>query len=164
MRCRVHCSLPYTLPCTLHPNLLSPYFQFTLEYMCAHNSICAYILYKQAELFFPTLVMQAHNSETCSWEKGEAALGWWDKPLPSTNEQVRKTAPAPDYTVSRRATNPALAIHPVLCADLLTTGQMPMTLPACIICCLWRCLHWFHCAKKGHSIRVRLTNSSCSAF
>lgn len=71
--------------------------------------------------------MQAHNSETCSWENGEAALSRWDKPLSSANEQVRKTAPAPDYTVSRRATNPALAIHPVPCADLLTNGQMPMT-------------------------------------
>lgn len=52
-------------------------------------------------------------------------MGQWDKPLSSANEQVRKTAPELDYTVSRRATNPALAIHPVPCADLLTHGQKP---------------------------------------
>lgn len=54
-------------------------------------------------------------------------MGRRDKPLSSANEQVRRTAPEQDYTVSRRATNPALAIHPVLCADLLTNGQMPVT-------------------------------------
>lgn len=54
-------------------------------------------------------------------------MGRWEEPVSSPNEQVRKTAPVPDYTVSRRAINPALAIHPVLCADLLTNGQMPMT-------------------------------------
>lgn len=54
-------------------------------------------------------------------------MGRWDKPLFSANEQVRKTAPVLDYTVSCRATNPALAIHPVPCADLLTNGQMPVT-------------------------------------
>lgn len=41
-------------------------------------------------------------------------------------EQVRKTVSAPDYTMSCRATNPTLVIHPVLCADLLTNGQMPV--------------------------------------
>lgn len=40
-------------------------------------------------------------------------MGRWDEPPSSANEQVRKTAPALDYTVSRRATNPALVIHPV---------------------------------------------------
>lgn len=59
--------------------------------------------------------------------KEEAASGRRDKPLSSANEQVRKTVPEPDYTVSRSATNPALVIHPVPCADLLTNGQMPMT-------------------------------------
>lgn len=54
-------------------------------------------------------------------------MGQWDKPLSSANEQVRKTAPVLDYTVSRRATNPALAIHPVPCADLLTHGRKPKT-------------------------------------
>lgn len=47
--------------------------------------------------------------------------------LSPANEQVRKTAAALDYTVSRGATNPALAIHPASCADLLPIGQMPMT-------------------------------------
>lgn len=58
---------------------------------------------------------------------GGAALGGWDEPPPSANEQVRKTAAAVDYTVSCRATNPALVIHPVPCADLPTNGQKPMT-------------------------------------
>lgn len=63
------------------------------------------------------------------------------------NEQMRKTAPVLDYTVSCRATNPALVMHLALRADLLSNGQMPVThFPANIICCLW--CWWFHPGKK----------------
>lgn len=99
-------------------------------------------------------------------------MGRWDKPLSSANEQVRKTAPAPDYSMSRRATNPALVIHPVLCADLLTRGQMPMThFPVAFLrvsfASFWHC--WFSTCqkkkkKKGHSFAVKQTTLPAQCF
>lgn len=61
----------------------------------------------------------------------EAGVDQCDEPPPppssSAAEQVRKTVVPADYTVSCRATNPALVIHPVPCTDLLTNGKMPVT-------------------------------------
>lgn len=106
--------------CTRCP--FSPYTQQTVKYVyikhiytyCTNKASCCF-LHSPHRL----------TTERRVAEKNERQL--WDKPLFSANEQVRKTAPVPDYTVSRRATNPALAIHPVPCADLLTNGQMPVT-------------------------------------
>lgn len=43
--------------------------------------------------------------------------------LSSANEQVRKSAPAPDYTASHRATNPTSVIHSVLICCLMDKCQ-----------------------------------------
>lgn len=88
-------------------------------------------------------------------------------PSPS-NEQVRKSTL--DYMVSRKATNPALAIHPAPCADLLPNGRMPVThFPvAFLLASLAASGGGFtkpkQKKKKGHCITVRLMISLCSAF
>lgn len=97
-------------------------------------------------------------------------MGWRDKPRSSASEQVRRTVPEPDYTVSHRATNPALVIHPAPCTDLLTNGQMPMThLPVAfqhgsLSASGVACFNMPKKKKKGHSATARLTMSSCRAF
>lgn len=99
-------------------------------------------------------------------KKGEGAMGRWHKPLSLANEQVRKTVPVLDYTVSRRATNPALVIHPVLCADLLTNAQMPAHFPVAfpLVSFAASGVAGFTKPKTGHSITVRLMTSLCRAF
>lgn len=105
----------------------------------------------------------------------EAGVDRCDEPPPPSAEQVRKTVAAADYTVSCRATNPALVIHPVPCTDLLTNGKMPMThFPVAFLPVSFpasAAAHFntpkkptTHKTKKGHSLTARLTMSSCSAF
>lgn len=45
----------------------------------------------------------------------------------AAREQVRHRTAGPDYSVSRGASNPVLAIHPAPRARLLPNGQMPTT-------------------------------------
>lgn len=114
---RLHCSLTYTLICTAQVNLCSPYIaSHTAHTYSTSNPSCS----------FPPLKWTGLQQWHVWLNKANAAMGWWDKPLSPASEQVRKAVSVPDYTMSCRATNPTLVIHPVLCADLLTNGQMPM--------------------------------------
>lgn len=132
-----------TMPCKssiIHEHKSKPNTGKTGKMCCntVHTHTHSAHISKQCSTFMCTIHTYCTNKPSCCFssdrlttvrsvaEKKEA-LGLQDKPLSFADEQVRKTAPVPDYTVSRRATNPALAIHPVLCADLLTNGQMPMT-------------------------------------
>lgn len=69
-----------------------------------------------------------------------------------------------DYTVSRRATNAALAMCSVLCADLFPKEQVPMThFPVNIIYFLQRwCFHPAEIEQK--KVSALLITSLCSAF
>ncbi len=132
---------------------------------CVCTIAHTHMLYKQVQLLFPTLSIQAHNSETCCWEKGEAAMGRRDKPLSSANEQVRRTAPGAGlHRVTQghksRISDPSCAVYWFV-DERINASDTFFQLPSCLyrLLLLASLVSPSQKKKKGHSGTVRLTTA-----